>query len=132
MKYNFKKSWYVLRVRSKTEKLVHLGLHKKNFEILNPTFTSLSIRKDRRKFLEKPIFKGYMFIRTLLDPNLHLQILKTPGVIEILKSSNGPIPISDEQIENVRILQNHIGNFFHRSNFEIGDSVFVREGPLTG
>ena len=73
-----------------------------------------------------------MFIRTLLNAECHLEILKTPGVVEILKSSSGPTPVSDDQIDNVRLLEKHVGECFYGTDFEVGDAVFVREGPLTG
>ena len=132
MKYVDFLSWYVIRVRSKAERLVQVGLHNKNFEILNPTYQALSIRKDRRKVLTKPIFNGYMFIRALLNPELHLEILKTPGVVEMLRNASGPTPVPDDQIENVRLLENYVGTCFHTDDFAIGDAVFVREGPMTG
>jgi len=132
MQYCTENCWYVLRVRSQAERLVHLGLHKKEFEVLNPTYQALSIRKDRRKVLTRPIFNGYIFIRTLLNPECHLEIIKTPGVVEILKSTIGPTPVPDDQIENVHLLEKHVGDFFYGTYFEVGDAVFVREGPLTG
>ena len=107
-------------------------MHKKHFEVLNPTYQVLSIRKDRRKVLSKPIFKGYMFFRVLLDSESHLEVLKTPGVVEILRNRNGPTQVPDEQIENVRILEKHVGDCFHGTDFVVGDAVIVREGPLTG
>jgi transcriptional antiterminator NusG len=132
MQYCTEKSWYVLRVRSQAERLVHVGLHHKQFEVLNPAYRSLSIRKDRRKVLTRPIFNGYMFIRALLNPECHLEIIKTPGVVEILKSTSGPTPVPDDQIANVRLLEKHVGDCFFSTDFEVGDAVFVREGPLTG
>ena len=132
MHYCPEKSWYVLRVRSQAERLVQVGLHHKQFEILNPTYQALSIRRDRRKVLTRPIFNGYMFVRTLLNPECHLEILKTPGVVEILKSPSGPTPVPDDQVENVRLLEKHVGDCFYGTDIEVGDSVFVKEGPLTG
>ena len=132
MQYCTEKSWYVLRVRSQAERLVHVGLHHKQFEVLNPAYRSLSIRKDRRKMLTRPIFNGYMFIRALLNPECHLEIIKTPGVVEILKSTSGPTPVPDDQIANVRLLEKHVGDCFFSTDFEVSDAVFVREGPLTG
>ena len=132
MRYCREESWYVLRVRSQAERLVQVGLHHKKFEVLNPTYQSLSIRKDRRKMLSRPIFNGYMFIRALLNPEIHLEVLKTPGVVEILRNKNGPTPVPDEQIDNVRLLEKHVGECFFGSKFEVGDAVFVREGLLKG
>ncbi len=132
MQYSREESWYVIRVRSQAEQLVQVGLHKKDFEVLNPTYQALSIRKDRRKVLSKPIFKGYMFFRALLDSEKHLEILKTTGVVEILKNRKGPTPVPDEQVENVRILEKHVGDCFHGTDLVVGDTVFVRDGPLTG
>ena len=132
MHYFPEKSWYVLRVRSQAERLVHVGLHHKKFQVLNPTYQALSIRRDRRKVLTQPIFNGYMFIRALLNSECHLEILKTPGVVEILKSSSRPTPVPDDQIENVRLLEKHVGACFFGTDFAVGDSVIVREGPLTG
>lgn len=111
---------------------MQVGLHKKHFEVLNPTYQSLSIRKDRRKVLFKPIFKGYMFFRALLDPESHLEVLKTPGVVEILRNRSGPTPVPDEQVDNVRILEKHVGECFYGTDLVVGDTVFVRDGPLTG
>ena len=132
MQYCKEESWYVVRVRSQSERLVHVGLHKKNFEVLNPTYQALSIRKDRRKVLSKPIFKGYMFLRALLDSETHLEVLKTPGVVEILQNRKGPTPVPNEQVENVRILEKHVGDCFYGKDLVVGDVVIVREGPLSG
>ena len=132
MHYCPEKSWYVLRVRSQAERLVQVGLHYKELEVLNPTYQALSNRMDRRKVLTRPIFNGYMFIRTILNPECHLEILKTPGVVEILKSPIGPTPVPDDQVENVRLLEKNVGACFFGTDFEVGDSVFVKEGPLTG
>ena len=132
MQYCREESWYVIRVRSQSEWLVQMGLHKKHFEVLNPTYQVLSIRKDRRKVLSKPIFKGYMFFRALLDSESHLEVLKTPGVVEILRNRKGPTPVPDQQVENVRILEKHVGDCYHGTDLVVGDAVTVRDGPLTG
>ena len=38
----------------------------------------------------------------------------------------------DEQVENVRILEKHVGDCFHGIDLVVGDAVIVIEGPLTG
>ena len=132
MEYPPEAGWYVARIRSKSERLVQVGLHRKCFEVLHPTYQSLSKRRDRQKLLTKPIFHGYMFVRMQPSPERHLEILKTLGVIGLLRNSQGPIPVPDEQIENVRKLEHQVGECFHSPDVVVGDTVFVREGPLTG
>ena len=132
MHYSPNVSWYVLRTRSKAEQLVIKGLQGKQIEFLLPTYQAISKRRDRRKVLTKPIFKGYLFVRLQLTAESHLEILKTLGVIQILKNSQGPVPVPDEQIENVRLMENHVGECFHTPDFAVGERVVVLVGPLTG
>ena len=132
MKYSPELSWYAVRTRSKAEQLVSKGLKAKQFELLMPTYQAVSPRKDRRKILTKPIFKGYLFVRLQLNPKKHLKILKTLGVIQILKNSKGPLTIPDDQIENMKLLEHHVGECFHSPEFAFGEKVVVKEGPLKG
>ena len=98
MKYSTEHNWYAVRTRSKAEQLVFNALRAKLFEVLMPTYQAISQRKDRRIMLTKPIFRGYLFVRLQLDAEKHLEILKTLGVIQILKNSQGPLLIPGEQI----------------------------------
>ena len=49
-----------------------------------------------------------------------------------MKNPGGSTPVPVEQIENVRLLEKHVGDCFCGTDIEFGDSVFVREGPLSG
>ena len=84
MRYCREESWYVLRVRSQAERLVQVGLHHKNFDVLNLTYHALSICKDHRKVMLRHILNGYRFIHYLFNPKTHMEVLKTPGVYEFL------------------------------------------------
>ena len=132
MRYNKDLNWYAVRTRSKAEELARYGLTQKGFQPFMPTFQSFSKRKDRQKILTKPIFKGYLFVQFQLDPRTHLEVLKTFGVVEILKNSQGPLTIPNEEIENIRILEGHVGECFDAPEFMEGENVMVREGPLKG
>jgi len=53
-------------------------------------------------------------------------------VVEILRNRKGPTPVPDDQVENVRILEKHVGDCFHGKDLLAGDAVIVRDGPLIG
>ena len=132
MRYSRNLNWYAVRTRSQAEELARHGLSQKGFELLMPTYQAVSRRKDRHKVLTKPIFKGYLFIRLQLDAPLHLEVLKTLGVVEILKNSQGPKTIPNEEIDNIMLLEKHVGECFEAPEFSVGEKVMVRKGPLKG
>ena len=51
-------------------------------------------------------------------------------MVEILKSPRGPIPVPEEQIENVCLLEKHVGECFYGTDFEVGDAVFCARGAF--
>ncbi len=132
MEYCEEKRWYALRIRTKWSNKVEQSLGNKKFVTFNPTYQELSKRKDRKKLLRKPIFAGYLFIQTELNVDLHLEILKTYGVIDILKNEQGPISIPEDQIEKVRLLEEHVEKSVSLPDFSPGENVKIISGPLAG
>src|SRR6202007_3285571 len=73
---------------------------------------------DRTKEIEVPLFPGYTFCK--FDSRYRLPILTTPGVVSILESPNGPIPVEESEIESVRSLL--------KSGLPVGPWPFLQEG----
>src|ERR1700677_4474973 len=94
--------WYVVRTRSNFERSVSLSLQEKGKETFLPVYRSRRRWSDRTKEIELPLFAGYVFSR--FDPYSRLPILQTPGVVSIVGSSTGPIPVEESEIEAVRAL----------------------------
>ncbi len=124
--------WYAIRVKTRFEKVAKKNLENKSVMSLYLTYQVLSKRKDRKKILTKAFFPGYMFIRTELNPEIHVEILKSIGVVEVLKNSKGPLPIPDDQIENVKKLEKYEGQITTFNEFASGMAVRVIQGPLMG
>ncbi|MBI2159322.1 MAG: hypothetical protein HYU25_02840, partial [Candidatus Rokubacteria bacterium] len=55
--------WYVLRTRSRHEKVVRDQLVERNIEAFLPLYERWSRWKDRRKKIAFPLFPGYCFAR---------------------------------------------------------------------
>ncbi len=132
MHYFPDEEWYAIRVRYRHEQVVEKALAAKEFSPLNLTYQEKSRRKDRRKILTKFFFPGYMFIRAALNAERHVEILKSIGVVEILRNSQGPVPILESQIQNVLKLKSYGGEILTFSEYCCGMRVRIIEGPLAG
>jgi transcriptional antiterminator NusG len=131
MHYFSGEQWYAMRVKTNYEHIVEKALQYKQLSPLYLTYQEISKRKDRKKVLTKAFFPGYMFIKTELDAHLHVEILKSIGVTSVLQSSQGPIPIPEQQIQNILKLKDYEG-IIVTPQFATGCLVKVVDGPLTG
>lgn len=125
-------SWYVVHTRSRFENVVFEGLQKKSVDAFLPKVRQRSKRRDRRVILSVPLFPGYVFVRSDLHPEHHLDILKTIGVVRLIGNKAGPVPVPDQTIESLRIMVASEGPIQTGHRFQKGDRVVVVNGPFTG
>jgi len=110
--------WYVVHVRSNSERLASCGLEARGYDTFLPSYRMRRTWSDRTKEIEAPLFTGYTFCR--LDPQHKLPVISTPGVISIVGSSEGPIPVADSEILALQKLV--------KSGLAVGPWPFLREG----
>jgi transcription antitermination factor NusG len=122
--------WYVLRTRSRHEKIVRDQLANQGIEPLLPTVKRLSQWKDRKKEVEVPLFSGYCFVRFAAEQKL--PVLKTIGVVDIVGASHCPEPIADEEIAALRTLMTSVLPYDSHPYLHEGMQVEVIRGPLQG
>ncbi len=124
--------WYVLHTRSRHEAVVFDGLQKKAVEAFLPRVKIRSARRDRKALIHTPLFPGYLFIRTDLQPRNHLEIVKTAGVVRLIGTSQGPVPVPDETIRSLMIMVASERPIATGSSLHPGDRVMVVQGPFAG
>ncbi len=124
--------WYALHTRSHFEQKVYDGLCGKSIEAFLPRVQVMSRRKDRRKKLLVPLLPGYVFVRSDLQPEEHLRILKTAGIVRIVGFKGQPVPANEQEISSLMILDGTDRTVQNRTYMKIGDRVMIMEGPLKG
>ena len=124
--------WYVLHTRSRFESVVNEGLIKKNIDVFLPKILVRSKRRDRKKMIRIPLFPGYIFVKTNLNPMEHLEILKTIGAVRLIGNSDGPRPVSDEAVESLKIMVGTDQPISTGTMLRKGDRVIVIYGPFAG
>ena len=122
--------WYALYTRSRHEKLVARLLDERGIESFLPVCDVLSKWKDRRKWVQKPLFPGYLFAR-LADGDF-AEVGEVRGVVHVVGSGAGPIPVPTQQVEAVRQMVEKPVPISPHPYMKAGEKVLVKAGPLAG
>ena len=126
-----KKLWYAIYVRSRHEKYVHSALLNKGIESSLPMQTVLRQWSDRRKKVQLPLFRGYVFGKINLNID-KLNVLKTPGVVKFIHFNNQIPSIPEEQIFWLDTLLTSDLEINFESQYLPGTEAEVIAGPFKG
>lgn len=124
--------WYAVHTRNRFEHVVRDALTFKHFEAFYPRMLVMSRRKDRRLKINVPILPGYVFVRSSLEPEDYLNILKTPGIVRFVGFDGNPAPADDVEMQSLMILDGTDRTVQNRAYINKGDRVKIMEGPLEG
>lgn len=122
--------WYAIYTKPRHEKKVYQQLIEKDISAFLPTTKSLRQWKDRRKWVEMPLFTSYVFINILLKNKL--EALETHGVVKMVSFGGVPASIPDWQIEQLKKVISQPESLRLEQYLKEGDTVEVIEGPLKG
>ncbi len=92
--------WYACYTRARHEKRVDGYLTRNGVESYLPMVPRLRQWKDRKKWVNWPMFPSYVFARFTLG-RMH-DILVVPGVSTIVRTHGYPAPIPEEELQNLR------------------------------
>lgn len=132
MTIRLKRKWYALHTKSKFENVVSEGLSRKSIEVFLPKVLVRSKRRDRKQMIRVPLFPGYLFVKTDLNPAEHLEIVKTSGAVQLVGSMSGPVSVPSENIESLKIMVAGDEEVITDGFFQEGDRVMVVAGPFSG
>jgi transcription termination/antitermination protein NusG len=125
-------NWYVLHTRSRFENVVRDALAKKSLDVYLPKVRVRSKRRDRKLLIQVPLFPGYVFVRTDLNPYEHIEILKTAGAVRLIGNNDGPVHVEHNTIDSLKVMVEGPSPVTTGIKFKRGDRVIVVSGPLTG
>jgi transcription antitermination factor NusG len=123
-------AWYALRLRSNQEFRVQRALDGLQIESFLPAWTERVQWADRKKEIVRPLFPGYVFVRSQTREDL-LAALRVAGVVQALPDSMKPEPIQDAELETVRRVVSRATHVAPCS-YVAGDKVSIESGSLAG
>ena len=124
--------WYAVHTRSRHEKQVDLFLSERGVETFLPLVHTLSRRRDRKKYVDIPLFPGYLFVFTEKE-RLLFDVKYTRGVTRIIGTDlDAPTPIPDKQILDIKSIMETDVQLDPFPYLKKGRMVRVKSGPLKG
>ena len=123
-------AWYALRTRSRFEKMVHLQLTNKGYNVFLPLIHTTRQWSDRKRAIDLPLFPGYIFCN--FDCQLRRDIIVTPGVVEVVGVAGAPAPIPESEIHDLQTMMQSGCDPTPWPYLQDGEAIQVVDGPLVG
>ena len=125
------KKWYAIYTKPRWEKKVAAWLDEKGIENYLPLVKTLKIWSDRKKWVQEPLFKSYLFVH--VDMKEYIPALQTPGAVKYVSFENKAVSIPPLQIEAVKTFIESGEDFLTDiPDIKIGDRVLIVRGSLMG
>jgi len=124
------KKWIAAYTKPRHEKTVENELLKKGFEVYLPILKERRKWSDRKKWVEFPLFRSYIFVRTEIKNSLF--VLQTMGVVKVIKFGGEIAVIQNDSIRAIKLMIE--GGYMPEAidYFVKGEAVEVKNGPLKG
>ncbi len=124
-------NWYALYLRPRTEKKVLRFLEGLGVEAYLPLQKKLKKWSDRKKIVDEPLFRSYIFVR--ISRKEYFSVLNIVGVIKYVTFEGKAASIPNRQIEMVKKLleQNYTIEVVDET-IPVGETVEITMGSMMG
>jgi transcription antitermination factor NusG len=95
------KKWFALYTKPRWEKKINTALLKKGIESWCPLQIIEKQWSDRKKIIEEPLFRSYVFVRISAEEKNN--VLNTDGVLNFVYYLSKPAVIKDEEVNSIRM-----------------------------
>ena len=127
--------WYVVHTYSGYENKVKTDLEKtiKNreledyfFDIIVPMEEQIEIKDGTKKTNLKKVFPGYVLIKMIVTEETWYIVRNTRGATGFVGSGTEPIPLTEEEIRKMGLIEEV------KVDYSVNDNVEILGGPLDG
>ena len=134
--------WYVINTYTGHEEKVKnyiemiqntKNLQEKILEVLIPYNDVVTLKKGKKKIIEKEFFPGYILINMIMDDETYWSLKNIPGVTDFLcgKPEN-PVALQENEFQKIRNMIEKKKDEEPQSavSFKKGDRVRIIDGPF--
>ena len=121
--------WFAIYTKPRFEKKIFETFTQKNIKSFLPLRRVQKKWSDRKKWVEEPLFKSYIFVNIGEDEKLNT--LSTHGVVKFVSSQGRPVVVPESDIIMVkRLTRNFEGIDCEEYNFEPGQPIEIMAGEF--
>ena len=123
--------WYAAYTKPRNEKKAYERLMAAGIETYLPLQHRLKQWSDRKKMVEEPLFRSYIFVRIIQKD--YFNVLNTLGIVRFITFEGKAVPIPDDQINLIKqLLEQNVEIEAVDESLEPGTRVEVKFGSLIG
>jgi transcription antitermination factor NusG len=123
--------WYPVYTNPRAEKKAYEALMNKGINAYLPLHRQLKQWSDRRKWVEEPFLKSYLFVH--IAEQEQAEVLMTKGISRFLYFSGKPAVMPDKQIHELKLLMASPYELeITEEDLQPGEKIRIRAGALKG
>ena len=131
IKRKIEKKWHVFYVQARHEKKVRDRLIEDGFEPYLPLERVLKQWSQRKKWVDEPLFRSYIFVKTA--PYEIMNVLQVPGIVTYVRYVQKPAVIRQQHIDIIKKLLTTETTFeISTRKIELGSEIEIQTGPFIG
>lgn len=126
--------WYVVhtysgyenKVKANLEKTIeNRGLHELIMDVQIPMEEVIETKNDKQKVVQRKRYPGYVLVKMLMTDDSWYVVRNTRGVTGFVGPGSKPVPLSEEEVESMGIVESLIS-----LDIEIGENVKIISEPF--
>jgi len=124
-------NWYPVYTNPRAEKKAYQSLINKGVETYLPLHRQLKKWSDRKKWVEEPFIKSYLFVR--IKDHEQAEVLMTKGISRFIYFSGKIAAMPDRQIDELKLLMASPYDLeITEEDLQPGEKIIIKAGPLKG
>jgi transcriptional antiterminator RfaH len=126
-----RQQWYPVYTQSRAEKKACRELLNKGIETYLPLHRQMKQWSDRKKWIEEPLIKSYLFVR--IHQHQQTEVLMTNGISRFIYFSGKVESMPDRQIEDLKLLLASAYELeITEEELQPGEKIIIKAGSLKG
>lgn len=123
--------WAVVYTRSRAEKQLQQLVSQQNVECYLPLQKRLRQWSDRKKWVEEPLFRSYLFVR--ISEKEYFKVLNTPGAVKYVSFGGEIATVREEEVSLIKgLLAAGVEIEVLEHFLPVGTQVQFKAGGLVG